>query len=597
MPRQIIERAPLAFLTFLLATQLLAQEVYLVTSDTGGGASIARKFSTLTTDADPGNGYVRFNSATPSAVTFLYADNADAEGNSITVSLDAWDDATTASRTELVIGSVTNNQQWVSFRVNGAITDGTGYRKIPVTYIAGGSTFPNDTQLAMRFSPGTVPADASYIVGAAHGELFGERVLTDTATVTWDLSVPGQAKATAVGGGGYTDEQAQDATGAMLANSPRIALVYVDVAPSLTADIVPDSVTYAFLQNVSATDRLLGRSTAGAGDIEEIACTAAGRAIIDDADASAQRTTLGLGTLATQSGTFSGTSSGTNTGDQTITLTGDVTGTGTGSFAATIAADSVTLAKMADMATDSILGRDTAATGNPEVLTITQVLDFADATRGTVLSRGASAWVGIDPGTATHVLTSNGPGADPTYQAAPGGPTIISGSSGAASGSVGGTTWHRLSANATANSTTSLAVVMTTTGLVAGTYWYEYTVLWQSATATVGVNFAVDYTGTNSKNIARRMESTTGAAAATGVADMVAAVLSGSLVEAAATRTDGGSLGPTTGVDTTNADQMTTIRGILVATGSGQLELEHASETATSTQVMAETSLKLERVN
>jgi hypothetical protein len=43
----------------------------------------------------------------------------------------------------------------------------------------------------------------------------------------------------------------------------------------------------------------------------------------------------GLGTLATQSGTFSGNSSGTNTGDQTITLTGDCTGSGTGSFATT----------------------------------------------------------------------------------------------------------------------------------------------------------------------------------------------------------------------------------------------------------------------
>ena len=54
------------------------------------------------------------------------------------------------------------------------------------------------------------------------------------------------------------------------------------------------SVPYAALQDVSATDRVLGRSTAGAGDIEEIACTAAGRALIDDASASAQRTTLGL---------------------------------------------------------------------------------------------------------------------------------------------------------------------------------------------------------------------------------------------------------------------------------------------------------------
>jgi hypothetical protein len=58
-------------------------------------------------------------------------------------------------------------------------------------------------------------------------------------------------------------------------------------------------VTYAKIQDVSATDKILGRATAGAGDIEEIACTAAGRALLDDASASAQRTTLGLGTAAT----------------------------------------------------------------------------------------------------------------------------------------------------------------------------------------------------------------------------------------------------------------------------------------------------------
>lgn len=48
-----------------------------------------------------------------------------------------------------------------------------------------------------------------------------------------------------------------------------------------------------------ATDTVLGRSTAGSGNIEAIVCTSAGRNLIDDADASAQRTTLGLGTAAT----------------------------------------------------------------------------------------------------------------------------------------------------------------------------------------------------------------------------------------------------------------------------------------------------------
>jgi hypothetical protein len=62
--------------------------------------------------------------------------------------------------------------------------------------------------------------------------------------------------------------------------------------PSLTVN--NDAITYAKMQNVSATDKVLGRSTAGAGDVEEITCTAAGRALLDDANASAQRTTLGL---------------------------------------------------------------------------------------------------------------------------------------------------------------------------------------------------------------------------------------------------------------------------------------------------------------
>lgn len=54
------------------------------------------------------------------------------------------------------------------------------------------------------------------------------------------------------------------------------------------------SVAYANIQNVSATDRLLGRSTAGAGVIEEITCTSFARSVLDDADAPTARNTLGF---------------------------------------------------------------------------------------------------------------------------------------------------------------------------------------------------------------------------------------------------------------------------------------------------------------
>lgn len=81
------------------------------------------------------------------------------------------------------------------------------------------------------------------------------------------------------------------------------ALAFGTVA---TAGITDDAVTYAKIQNVSATDKLLGRSTSGAGDVEEIACTAAGRALLDDADANAQRQTLRSAALVEKSANETG---------------------------------------------------------------------------------------------------------------------------------------------------------------------------------------------------------------------------------------------------------------------------------------------------
>jgi hypothetical protein len=54
------------------------------------------------------------------------------------------------------------------------------------------------------------------------------------------------------------------------------------------------AVTYAKMQHVSATDMVLGRSTAGSGDVEEIACTLYGRNLIAAASLAAQKTILGI---------------------------------------------------------------------------------------------------------------------------------------------------------------------------------------------------------------------------------------------------------------------------------------------------------------
>ena len=61
-----------------------------------------------------------------------------------------------------------------------------------------------------------------------------------------------------------------------------------------TLRIKDAGVTYAKIQNVSASDKLLGRSTAGAGVVEEITCTTFARSILDDADEAEFRATVNL---------------------------------------------------------------------------------------------------------------------------------------------------------------------------------------------------------------------------------------------------------------------------------------------------------------
>lgn len=65
-------------------------------------------------------------------------------------------------------------------------------------------------------------------------------------------------------------------------------------ASGATWTIDNNVVTYAKMQDVSATDRLLGRSSIGSGDVEEIACTAFARSILDDADEATFKATVNL---------------------------------------------------------------------------------------------------------------------------------------------------------------------------------------------------------------------------------------------------------------------------------------------------------------
>ena len=73
-----------------------------------------------------------------------------------------------------------------------------------------------------------------------------------------------------IASGGYNDEAAQDAVGGILTDTATIDFTYDDDTPEITADVKDNSVTYAKMQNISATSRILGRITAGAGSTEEL---------------------------------------------------------------------------------------------------------------------------------------------------------------------------------------------------------------------------------------------------------------------------------------------------------------------------------------
>lgn len=138
---------------------------------------------------------------------------------------------------------------------------------------------------------------------------------------------------------------------------------------TISATIANNAVTYAKMQDVSATDKILGRSTAGAGDVEEIACTAAGRALIDDADASAQRTTLGLviGTnVQAYNATLAAVAGGTYTGDNDIVTVGTLSAgnaTAIVDAASTTAAGKIEVATAAETTTGTDAGRAVSPDG------------------------------------------------------------------------------------------------------------------------------------------------------------------------------------------------------------------------------------------
>jgi len=173
---------------------------------------------------------------------------------------------------------------------------------------------------------------------------------------------------------------------------------------ALVATIANDAVSNAKLANVP-TATFKGRTTAGTGDPEDLTLSQA-------------RTLLAISLTSDVGGTLQAAQAPAFTG-------GDVT-SAAGSLTLTIAGHAVSLAKMAQVATATFLGRKTAATGDVEAMTGTQATSLLDAF--------TSALPGLAPasgGGTTKFLRADG-----TWVVPAGANTVLSGT-GAPGGGTG----------------------------------------------------------------------------------------------------------------------------------------------------------------
>ena len=118
-----------------------------------GHAGISMQYSTTTTDSDPGAGFIRLNNTSLNSATIMYVDDSAGATDS-SPWVQAWDKSSSGSKGCITLaGNPNSSSPLVIFKVNGTVTDASGYTKVPVAYVAGSTSITNSAEISVQFSP------------------------------------------------------------------------------------------------------------------------------------------------------------------------------------------------------------------------------------------------------------------------------------------------------------------------------------------------------------------------------------------------------------------------------------------------------------